>query len=193
MGDQQKQHIYHSWCWGLNTWCQTCGLCSHVPGTIRSHCYIWRERQLGKAVNNTPIRGSRWMVQDCVYGDCTSSMSPRADFLLKKRQQQGEVLSSSTLAEMHSALSKPDSQLSTSLFHYCGPKGPWERHGEMHILERYKSRQFGGSSALNHCFLFKGKGSLCPPRKPIKTAVFYSRNLYFTLSCCMVLHKKNRT
>lgn len=95
---------------------------------------------------------------------------------------------------MHSTLSKPDSQLSTSLFHYCGPVGPWERHGEMHRLERYRSRQFGGSSALNHCLLFKRKNSLSQQRSPIKTTAFNSRNLYFTLSCIVILkilRKKN--
>lgn len=97
---------------------------------------------------------------------------------------------------MRSTLSKPDSQLSTSLFHYCGPVGPWERHGEMHRLEHYRSRQFRGSSALNHCLLFYGKNSLPQQRNTIKTTAFYSRNLYFTLSCIVILkipHKKNVT
>lgn len=67
-------------------------------------------------------------------------------------------------------------------------------HGEMHRLERYRSRQFGGSSALNHCLLFKGKSSSPQQRNPIKTTAFYCRNLYFTLSCIVIrkiLHKKN--
>lgn len=105
-------------------------------------------------------------------GDHMNSMCPRTDFLLEKRYQRGEALSSSTLVQTHSTLSKPDSQLSTSLFHYCGPVGPWERHGEMHILERYRSRQFGGSSALNHCSLSRGRSSLTLQRNTIKTMAF---------------------
>lgn len=100
-----------------------------------------------------------------------NSMRPRADFLLEE-SKQGELLSSSTLTQIHSTLSRPDSQLSTSLLHYCGPKGSWERHEEMHRLERYKSRQFGGSSALNHCLLFKRRSSWCRQRNPIKTSAF---------------------
>lgn len=67
-------------------------------------------------------------------------------------------------------------------------------HGEMHRLERYRSRQFGGSSALNHCLLFKGERTSAQQRNPIKTTAFYSKNLYFTLSRIVMLkklHKKN--
>lgn len=70
----------------------------------------------------------------------------------------------------------------------------WQR--EMHRLERYRSRQFGGSSALNHCLLFKGKSFSPQQRNSIKTTAFCSRNLYFTLSCIVILkitHRKNVT
>lgn len=64
----------------------------------------------------------------------------------------------------------------------------WQR--EMRRLERYRSRQFGGSSALNHCLLCKGKSLLPQQRNPIKTAAFYSRNLHFTLS--LIVKKLNK-
>lgn len=70
----------------------------------------------------------------------------------------------------------------------------WQR--EMHRLERYRSRQFGGSSALNHCLLFKGKSFLPQQRNSIETTAFCSSNLYFTLSCIVILkitHRKNVT
>lgn len=93
---------------------------------------------------------------------------------------------------MRSTLSKPDSQSLPAFFHYYGPVGPWERHGEMHRPERYRRRQFGGSSALNHCLLFNGKNSSSPRRNPTKTTAFYSRNLHFTLSyLTWIPHRKN--
>lgn len=64
----------------------------------------------------------------------------------------------------------------------------WQR--EMRRLEHYRSRQFGGSSALNHCLLCKGKSFLPQQRNPIKTAAFYSRNLHFTLTCKVMLKIK---
>lgn len=80
------------------------------------------------------------------------------------------MLSSSTLAQMHSSLSKPDSQLSTSLFHYSGPVGPWDGRGKRADLEPYRSRQFGGNSALNHCLLFKREELFASAQEFNKTA-----------------------
>lgn len=52
-------------------------------------------------------------------------------------------------------------------------------HRETHRLERYRSRQFGGSSALNHCLLFKGESFSLQQRNSIKMTAFYSWNLSF--------------
>lgn len=68
----------------------------------------------------------------------------------------------------------------------------WKR--EMHRVERYRSRLLGGSSALNHCLLFKGKRFSPQQRNSIKTTAFYSGNLCFTRSRIVILkitHKKN--
>lgn len=55
----------------------------------------------------------------------------------------------------------------------------WQR--EMHRLERYRSRQFGGSSALNHCLLFKGKSFSPRHRNSIKHDSFlFQKSLFHT-------------
>lgn len=66
----------------------------------------------------------------------------------------GEALSGSALARKLSWLSQADSQLPTSLFHYCGaPVGPWNGRGVCGGgggrtgPEPYRSRQLGGGGA----------------------------------------------